>query len=180
MPKAKKVVSAKKPHKKAKKSAKKVIRKSKKVHFMQKDYHVVTPCLTVNNAKKAIDFYVKVFGAKLKMIMEHAGRVMHSELKIGDSKIMLADECLEMHIYSPKHYNGSPTGIHLYVKDVDTVIKKAVSAGAILKRAPEDMFYGDRSGSVEDPFGHNWYIATHVEDVTPAKIRKRADALFNK
>lgn len=154
-------------------------RSRKKVLATPRGYNTITPYLIVNNAKHAIDFYKKIFGAKEKMRMEkHDGKIGHAELQIGDTKIMLADECLETNARSPKNYGGSPVSIHLYLKDVDAAVRQAVSAGAKLTRPVEDMFYGDRSGSLEDPYGHTWYIATHIEDVPPAVMRKRAAQLF--
>jgi PhnB protein len=179
----KKTVSLKKAAKKTKKiAAKKAVvkRKVKKVSAIPKGYSNVTPYLIVNGADKAIEFYKKAFGAKEIVRMEHEGKVMHAEMKIGDAIIMLGEECPVKGSKSPASFGGSPVGIHLYIKDVDVVVKRAVDAGAKLTRAIENMFYGDRSGGVEDPFGHSWYVATHVEDLTPAKIRKRAQELFGK
>lgn len=165
-----------KRHKKlsARKTVSKI--KKKKVAAIPKGYSSVIPYLILNDAASAIKFYQKVLGAKERMRMEHRGKVGHAELKIGDSLIMLADECPEKGATSPK--NGTGIGIHLYVKNVDEVFKKAVSAGAKVIREVQNMFYGDRNCAIEDPFGHQWYISTHVEDVTPAKIRKRAQELF--
>jgi len=159
-------------------SAKKTVSKlkKKKVSAIPKGYTSVTPYLILNDAAKAIKFYQKVLGAKERMRMEFNGRVAHAELKVGDSIIMLADESPEKGAMSAK--NGAGVGIHLYVKNVDEVFKKAVSAGAKAIREIENMFYGDRSCAVEDPFGHQWFISTHIEDVTPAKMRKRAKELF--
>ncbi len=158
-----------------------VVRKKKKVLAIPKGYNNVTPYLIVNNAAKAIEFYKKAFGAKQKMRMDHpGGRVAHAELQIGDTKIMLADECPEMHAMGPKNYGGSAITIHLYVKNVDAIIKKALSAHAKLIRPIQNMFYGDRAGTIEDPHGHVWYVATHVENVTPREMRKRAASLFSK
>ncbi len=137
-------------------------------------YHSVTPYLIVDNAAKAIDFYTKVFGAEEVMRMEKPdGKVGHAELKIGDSKIMLADEYPEMKAQGPKAYGGSAVSIHLYLEDVDHVAKQAVAAGAKLVRPLENMFYGDRSGTLVDPFGHQWHISTHVEDVSEDEMQKR-------
>jgi PhnB protein len=153
--------------------------KTKKVLAIPKGYNTVTPYLFVNRAPAAIDFYKKVFAAKEVMRMDRPdGKVAHAELKIGDAKIMLADECPEMNALSPTSVGGSPISIHLYVKDVDAVVKGAVVAGANLVKAVENMFYGDRSGAIVDPFGHTWYVSTHVEDVSNAKIRKRAADLY--
>jgi PhnB protein len=176
------VVRKKLSQKTKKKVTKKVgVKRKKKVLAIPKGYHSITPYLIVNHAAKAIDFYKKVFGAKEVMRMEHKnGKVGHAELKIGDAKIMLADEYPEMGVHSPRAYGGSAVSIHLYVKDVDTTVAKAISAGAKLARPVENMFYGDRSGMIEDPYGHKWYVSTHVEDVSPATIRKRAEALFGK
>lgn len=181
--KAKRVL--KKPVKKAiKKTTKKLAAspKKKKVAAIPKGYHSITPYLIMtNDAAKAINFYKKVFGAKEALRMDGpGGEVMHAELKIGDAKIMLADEYPEMNCCGPQTYGGSPVGIHLYIKNVDEVVKKAVKNGAKLLKAVEDMFYGDRSGTIEDPHGHQWTISTHIEDVTPAQIRKRVPELFGK
>ncbi|SRR5579883_9455 len=150
----------------------------KKISPIQKGYHSITPYLIVNNAAQAIDFYKTVFNAKEAMRMEHGGKISHAELKIGDSKIMLADEHPELDANSPEVYGGTPISIHLYVKNVDAIVEQAVAAGARIVRPVENMFYGDRSGTVVDPFGHKWHISTHVENVSPAKIKKRAEALF--
>lgn len=165
-----------------KKGGKKVAAKrKKKVLAVPKGYNSITPYLIINNATKAIDFYKKVFGAKEVKRMDHAaGKISHAELKIGDTKIMLADEYPEMDARSPRAYGGSPVSIHLYIKNVDGVIDKAISAGAKLTRPVENMFYGDRCGALEDPYGHKWYVSTHIEDVSVAKMKKRAMALFGK
>jgi len=148
----------------------------KKVSALPKGYNNVSPYLILNAASKAIDFYQKVFGAKVRMRMDHGKKVGHAELKIGDSLIMLADECGEKGALAPNGNVG--VSIHLYVKNADAVFNKAVSSGAKVIREVETMFYGDRNGMIQDPFGHTWCISTHVEDVTPAKMRKRAQALF--
>lgn len=166
------------------KSKKKVVRKTaakrrpKKVLAIPKGYSSITPYLIVNDCAKAIEFYKKIFGAKEAFRMERGGKIAHTELKIGDARIMLSDGCPEMGAHSPEKFGGSPVSIHFYTKNVDDVIRRAVAAGAQLKRAVQDMFYGDRSGVVTDPFGHQWFIATHVEDVPLAKIKKRAAELF--
>jgi PhnB protein len=166
----------KKPTKNVAKRVKKAVRKpAKKVSFIPKDYHSITPYLIVNKAKEAIDFYTKAFGAKVKMQMEKPeGKIGHAELKMGDAHIMLADEHPEMGARSPFSIGGSPVGIHLYIKNVDAVVERAVSLGSKIVRPVTDMFYGDRSGTIEDPFGHTWHISTHIEDVTPAQVKKRA------
>src|SRR3990167_1963259 len=179
------------PKKLMRKSKKKVSKKKvtkntslkrlKKVSPIPKGYYSVTPYLIINRAAAAIEFYKKAFAAKEVMRVEHkGGKVGHAELKIGDAKIMLADEFPEMNSRSPQAYGGSPVSLHLYVKNVDDVVSKAISAGATLMRPLENMFYGDRSGTVVDPYGHIWHVATHIEDVTPAKMKKRAAELFDK
>lgn len=140
-------------------------------------YHAVTPYLIVKGGVDALEFYKKAFGAKESLrMMQPDGRVGHAEIKIGDSVIMLADEHPEIGARSPQSYGGTPVTIHLYVEDVDTVFNQAVAAGAKVVRPLQNQFYGDRSGGIEDPFGHAWYIATHVEDVSPEEINKRAAA----
>ncbi|HSW93226.1 MAG TPA: VOC family protein [Gammaproteobacteria bacterium] len=171
--------------KRTKKSAKKAVRKpvakKKKVLAIPKGYHSITPYLIVDQAADAITFYKKAFGAKELLRMDHPnGKVGHAELKIGDSKMMLADECPEMNAHAPKTQGGSAVSMHLYVKNVDVIVKAAVKAGAKLTRPVTDMFYGDRSGMLEDPFGHVWCVSTHIEDVTPAKVRKRAAEFYQK
>lgn len=137
-------------------------------------YHAVTPYLTIKDAAKAIDFYKKVFHATERMrLPDPSGRIMHAELQIGDSVIMLADESPQMGNKSPLSIGGTPVGFCIYVKDVDAIVKTATDAGAKLQKPVEDQFYGDRSGTVQDPFGHIWTIATHIEDVTPDEMRKR-------
>jgi len=177
MPKAKKKPA--KPKKiKAKKSSNKK-RRPKKVLIIPKGYHSITPYLVVSQGANAIEFYKKAFAAKVVMRMDQPnGKVGHAELQIGDAKIMLADICPEKGSRAPESFGGSPVGIHLYIKDVDKVVARAVAAGAKLLRPVENMFYGDRTGSIEDPYGHQWYIATHIEDVSPAEMRKRAAKLF--
>ena len=152
----------------------------KKVLAIPKGYHSITPYLMIENASGAIEFYKKVFGAKEVMRMEKPnGKIGHAELRIGDTKIMVADECPEMNAFGPKHYKGSPVGIHLYIKDVDNIVQKAVAAGAKIIRPVDNMFYGDRLGTVEDPFGHKWSVSTHIEDVSQAQMRKRAAAMMS-
>lgn len=167
-----------------KKSAKKVVVKKavkKKVLPIPKGYNAITAYLIVNGAANAIAFYKKVFDAREVMVMsgDH-GKVGHAELKIGDSKIMLADECPKNNARAPESFGGSPISIHLYVKNVDAVVESAVAAGAKLLRPVQNMFYGDRSGGVQDPFGHVWYVATHVEDVSAAEMKKRMASMCSK
>jgi PhnB protein len=141
-------------------------------------YRRVTPYLIVNGAADAIDFYKKIYGATEIMRMPGPdGKIGHAELKIGDSVIMLADENVEMGHKGPRTFGGSPVSLLLYVEDVDRVVKNAVGAGSKLVRPVADQFYGDRTGGIVDPFGHEWYVATHVEDVSPEEMKKRADAM---
>jgi PhnB protein len=137
-------------------------------------YPRVMPYLHIDGAKAAIDFYGSVLGAKERMSMPGPdGKIGHAELTIGDSVIMLADEFPDMGALSPKSVGGSPVTIHVYVEDVDATFDRALKAGATSLRAVEDKFYGDRGGEFEDPFGHRWSIATHIEDVTPEEMQKR-------
>jgi len=140
--------------------------------------HTVTPHLIVRGADKAIDFYKKAFGAKeLSRCPGPNGKLMHAEIQIGNSHVYLGEEFPDMGCKSPQAYNGSPVTIHLYVEDVDASYKKAVAAGAQVTMPVSDMFWGDRYGKVKDPFGHEWSIATHKEDLTPKEMEKRmADA----
>ena len=140
-------------------------------------YHTATPYLIVKGAAQAIEFYKKAFGAtELMRMAQPGGKIGHAEIKIGDSPIMLADESPEMGARSPQSFGGSPVSILLYVEDVDTIFSQAVAAGAKVQRPVADQFYGDRTGGIEDPFGHVWYIATHTEDVSPEEMRRRAAA----
>ena len=141
-------------------------------------YHSVTPYLYMIDAARAIEFYKKVFGAtELFRFDAPGGKIGHAEIKIGDSHVMLADECPDMDARSPQSFGGSPVGLLLYIEDVDAVAENAVAAGAKLLSPLEDKFYGDRMGKLEDPFGHIWAIATHKEDVTPEEMQKREAAL---
>ncbi len=138
-------------------------------------YPRVTPYLIVDDASAAIDFYTSVLGATERMRMEGPdGKVGHAELGVGDSVIMLADEHPEMDARGPKTVGGTPVSLHVYVEDADSVFKRAIESGAEALRPVEDKFYGDRSGTFEDPFGHHWHVATHVEEVPPDEMSKRA------
>jgi PhnB protein len=140
-------------------------------------YHTATPYLIVNGAAEAIEFYKRAFGAtELLRMTDPQGRIGHAEIRIGDSVIMLADEHPGMGYRGPRSMGGSSVSILLYVDDVDTIFGRAVSAGAAVQRPIANQFYGDRSGKLEDPFGHVWSIATHVEDVPPEEMRRRAEA----
>jgi PhnB protein len=148
-----------------------------KVKPIPEGYHSVTPYLIIKNAAAAIEFYKAAFGAtELFRMPQPDGRIGHAEIKIGDSPIMLADEFPEMKYASPETLGGSPVSLMIYVEDVDTVFKRAIAAGASEQKPVQDQFYGDRSGSLTDPFGHVWHIATHKEDVTPEEMDKRAKA----
>src|SRR5262249_48213188 len=127
---------------------------------------------------RAIDFYKKAFGATelMRMADPTSGKIGHAEIKIGDSVIMIADEFPEMDARSPKSLGGSPVGLALYVEDVDAVADRAVAAGATVVRPVKDQFYGDRSGTFTDPFGHKWTVATHKEDVSPEEMHRRMEA----
>lgn len=141
-------------------------------------YRSVTPYLFVKSAANAIDYYKKVFGATERVRMPGPNAtVMHAELQIGDSIVMLADEHPQMGARSPQSIGGTGSSLHLYVQDVDSVSQKAVDAGAQLLRPVKDQFYGDRSSTILDPFGHMWSIATHIEDVSPEEMRKRMAAM---
>jgi PhnB protein len=142
-------------------------------------FAAATPYLCCRDARKAIAFYVEASGAVETMCpAEPNGRVGHAELRIGDAAIMLSDEYPEMGIRSPQALGGSPVTIHLYLDDVDAFARRAVAAGATLTRPVADQFYGDRSGNLEDPFGHRWMIATHVEDVSPEEMDRRYRAVM--
>jgi PhnB protein len=139
------------------------------------EYPQVSPYLCVVGADKAIDFYRDVFGAKERTRLPGPnGTIGHAELQIGDSVVMLSDEAPEMGMLGPKAIGGSPVTISVYVEDVDAAFGRAVSAGATALREVEDQFYGDRSGQFEDPFGHRWSVASHVEDVGPDEMARRA------
>ena len=140
-------------------------------------YPRVTPYLIVDGASAAIEFYRAVLGATERMRMAAPDdKIGHAELQIGDSVIMLADEHPDMDARGPKTVGGTPVALHVYVEDADTAFDRAVEAGARALRPVENKFYGDRSGEFEDPFGHRWSVATHVEDVPPDEMAKRAAA----
>jgi PhnB protein len=140
-------------------------------------YRTATPYLIVKGAADAIEFYKRAFGAtELLRMADPQGRVGHAEIKIGDSVIMLADEHPAMGYRGPRSLGGSSVSILLYLESVDSVFERAIAAGATAQRAVANQFYGDRSGTLEDPFGHVWTIATHVEDVAPEEMQRRAEA----
>ncbi len=140
-------------------------------------YHTIIPYLSIKGAAAAIDFYKNAFGATESMrLAQPDGRIGHAELQIGDSRVMLADEFPDMDFRSPLAMGGSPVHLHMYVPDVDAVVARAVAAGATLERPVENQFYGDRTGTVADRYGHVWHVATHIEDVPPDELRRRAAA----
>jgi PhnB protein len=137
-------------------------------------YHSVTPYLIVSGASRAIEFYKQAFGAEEVVRMPTPdGKVAHAEIRIGDSMVMLADESHDANARSPQSIGGTPVTIVLYVSDVDAVAAKTVAAGGKMIRPVANQFYGDRAGGFEDPFGHIWHIATHVEDVSPEEMSRR-------
>ena len=149
-----------------------------KVQAIPEGYHAVTPYLCVSGARRALDFYQKAFGAEVLYKLDMPdGRIGHAELQIGDSRLMLSDEMPEMPdaiTKSPGTLGGSTAGFNIYVENVDERFAQAVAAGAKVRRPVMNQFYGDRSGTLEDPFGHFWTISTHVEDISPDEIVKRA------
>jgi len=169
--------------KKAKARPKKPTKKQsvKKVQPIPKGYHSVTAYLSIRDAGRALEYYKKAFGAKEVLRMQGPdGKVGHAEIKIGDSHVMMADEFPNMGFLGPQARGGTTVQLMIYVRDCDDTVNRAVAAGGTLKRAVQDQFYGDRSGTVEDPFGHVWTIATHVEDVPPAEMRRRSEEAMKK
>ena len=151
---------------------------SPSVNPIPDDYPRVIPSLVVDGAAQAIDFYREVLGATERLRMDGPdGRIGHAELQIGESVIFVADEFPEMEFVGPKKIGGSPVTVMVYVEDVDATFERATKGGAKVTRPVEDQFYGDRVGQFEDPFGHRWSIATHVEDVSPEEMEKRAAAM---
>ena len=150
-----------------------------KVKPIPDDYPRVIPYLSVDGAAAAIDFYGKVFGAKERLRMDGPdGRVGHAELEIGDAVVMIADASPSMGNPTPKALGGTPVTVMVYVEDVDQTIAQALKAGATEERKVEDQFYVDRAGQFADPFGHKWFVATHIEDVPPDEMAKRAAAVM--
>ncbi len=149
-----------------------------KVKPIPDGYHTATPYLVVDGAAAALEYYAKAFGAtELHRLPGPDGKIGHCEFKIGNSIIMMADEHPGMGAHGPKKFGGSPITIMIYVDDVDTVFNRAIAAGGTVERPVENKFYGDRAGGVIDPFGHKWYIATHVEDVSPEEMAKRMEKM---
>jgi PhnB protein len=140
-------------------------------------YNTLTPYLAVDDAAQAIEYYQKAFGAKERMRMDApGGKIGHAELEIGNSMVMLSDSFPQATTRPPKELGGTTGSIFMYVEDVDAVVKKAVDEGATITMEVADQFWGDRFGSIQDPFGHSWSIATHVEDLTPEEIAERGKA----
>jgi uncharacterized glyoxalase superfamily protein PhnB len=154
----------------------------KKVKPIPEGYQTLTPMLTVRNADQAIAFYKRAFGAeeRFRMPMPDGKGIAHAELGFGSSIFMLSDEMPEHGCRSPQALEGTPVSFYVYVNDVDAAFKRAVEAGGKVKMAVENMFWGDRSGTIADPFGHLWTLATHVEDLTPEEIEKRGREAFAK
>ena len=138
-------------------------------------YHTVQPYLYFKNSAEAIAFYSKVFGATERMRMpDKEGRIMHAEINIGDSCIMMADESPAVGAYSTEHYGGAPMSLMIYVDDCDAIYKRAIDAGSKSLREPADQFYGDRMAGVADPFGFHWWIGTHIKDVSLEEMQQHA------
>lgn len=154
---------------------------SGKVNAIPVGYEGATPYLIVKDATRALEFYQKAFGAtEIMRIPAREGKVGHAEIKIGAALIMLADEFPDMNCRSPQSFGGTPVSIMVYVQDVDRFVNRAVAAGATVLRPVENKFYGDRAASLEDPFGHQWHFATHVEDMPPDELAKRAEAFMKR
>jgi PhnB protein len=150
-----------------------------KVNYLPDGYHSVTPYLCIKGAADAIEFYKNVFGAtELLRMPAPDGKIAHAEIKIGNSPIMLSDEYPDYQALSPKTVGGSSTSIMIYVEDADAVVSRAIEAGAKVLAPVSDKFYGDRSGRIEDPYGHIWHISTHIEDVPPEEMQRRAEAFM--
>jgi PhnB protein len=134
-------------------------------------YHSIQPYIMIDGVSKAIEFYKQAFGATEKLRMENKdGRIGHAEIQIGDSIIMMADPNAELKAFAPTHYGGSPVSLMLYTEDCDATYHRAIAAGAKSTREPEDQFYGDRMAGVKDPFGYQWFIATHIKDVSNEEL----------
>jgi PhnB protein len=153
-----------------------------KVKSVPEGYSSVTPYLSIRGAKEGLAFYARAFGATEIYRMEMPdGRIGHAELQLGNARVMLADEMPEMAdavIASPQALRGTTVGLNVYLDDVDACFARAVAAGAVIKRPVETKFYGDRSGTIEDPYGHIWTLSTHVEDVPPDELKRRMDAMM--
>jgi PhnB protein len=151
-----------------------------KVSYIPKGYNSITPYLVIKGAAKAIDYYKNVFGATVVVRMDGPdGKVGHAELQIGDSRFMLADENPAMGNRSAESIGGSPVSLYVYLPDCDKIVEKAVAAGAKILKPVQDQFYGDRSGFIQDPFGHLWGVATHVEDVSEEDMKIRMKKMMS-
>ena len=140
------------------------------------DYPRISVAMSCDGAADAIAFYTEILGMTERMRIPMGDRIGHSELMLGDSLVMVADEFGEMEFHSPKHYGGSPIQLSVYVEDVDATFAAALAAGATEVRPIEDQFYGDRSGMIEDPWGHRWNLSTHIEEVDPDEMARRSEA----
>jgi PhnB protein len=153
---------------------------AKKAQAIPKGYHTVTPNIVVDGAAKAIDFYKKALGAEEIMRFPGPdGKIMHAEIRIGDSVIMLVDQMPDQGGRGPKLIGGTPVSFFIYGENVDAAWKRAVDAGAKPVMPLDDQFWGDRTGLLEDPFGHHWWLAQHIEDLTPEELQKRSEAFFS-
>jgi PhnB protein len=177
----KKRTATRKTAKARKAPARKAAPRKKAVRPIPAGYHAITPYLAIQDAAAALDFYKRAFGARelLRMPMPN-GKLAHAEMRVGDSVVMMADESPEQDFLGPRARGGSTVTIHLYVRDVDGMFRKAVEAGAKVVRELQDQFYGDRTACVADPFGHIWYLATHKEEVSGAEMKKRAEKAMRK
>jgi len=146
------------------------------VQAIPEGYHAVTPYLTVDDSAAAIRFYAAAFGASETMRLEMDGKIGHAEIRIGDSRVMISDEWPHMGVLGPKSRGGPTSSLLIYVEEVDSAFERAIAAGATVERPVEDQFYGDRSGTLVDPFGHRWTLATHFEDVSPEEMHRRMAA----
>lgn len=149
------------------------------VRAIPEGYHTVTPSLVVQNAAEAIEFYKRAFGAEelSRMSSPDGQQIWHAEIEIGDSRVMLNDEFPDMGARGPQSIGGTPVSLHLYVEDADAWFRRAIDAGATVSMPLEDTFWGDRYGQVTDPFGHQWALATHKEDVSEEELRRRAETM---
>jgi PhnB protein len=149
------------------------------VPFLPPGYHSVTPYLSLRNAKSALDFYARAFGAELVLKLDMPdGAIAHAEIRIGDSILMMSEENAEWGNRSPQALGGSPVHLMIYVPDVDAAFARALAAGGEQVRPVEDQFYGDRSGTLKDPYGYQWTLATHIEDVSTEEAQRRMEAMF--
>jgi PhnB protein len=152
-----------------------------KINSVPDGYHAITPYLVIRGAGQAIDYYKQAFGAtEVMRIRQPDGRVGHAELKFGDAVVMLADEFPEINVVGPATLGNTTVGVLLYVENADATFDKAVSLGAKVRKPMADQIYGDRNGTLEDPFGHRWTVATHKEDVTPDEMKQRMAAVSRK